>query len=296
MSFIMDNVHLVNDSKIQVTSLLIENNKFASIRNGFPYYRHTRMDTTPFIMTPTKVVYDSKIGVNSCLKDFRQIQKGYIAKGITTVITSFEPPFLHSFEKTLRKRRKELYNSVLDYALLLTCPIEKLTIDWIRTCQKTGIPAIIVRISGQAISTMDMNKWRWFKEVVRFSPIMFLPQFDILDDKVRKKWEQWWENKMHVYFLPHSVEPLENGSQISLQNLKKIGLYPKRGKLLVGGELSYNLFYKSSLVDASSALLYDDSTLALTIQRGQAIYINGKINYSPGFGEELDQLFPNTFV
>lgn len=296
MSFIMDNVHLVNDINVQVTSLLVEDKRIASMRKSFPYYRHTRMDTTPFIMTPTKVIYDATIGANCSINEFRQLQEKYLSKGATTLITSFEPPFLHLFEKTVRTRRKELYNSVLDYVLLLTCPIEKLTIDWIRACQIYGIPAINVKISGDMLSRMDMNKWRWFKEVVRFSPIMFLPSFEISDEKRRRKWEQWWENKMSGYFLPYSNEPLQQGLDVSLQNLKKIGVYPKRGKVRVGGELSYNLFYKNSLVDETSSLLYDDSTLALTILRGQAIYINGKVNYSPGFGEEITGLFPNTFV
>ncbi|UOK56851.1 hypothetical protein MGI18_19080 [Bacillus sp. OVS6] len=80
---------------------------------------------------------------------------------------------------------------------------------------------------------------------------------------------------------PSEHEPLEKSL------LMKIGIYPEKGDIRIGGEVDYNLYVRNGFnsVEEMSASRYHNHIPTFTIHKGQLIKVDEKVCIRPGFGE-----------
>ncbi|MFK4997765.1 hypothetical protein ACI2OX_10775 [Bacillus sp. N9] len=81
--------------------------------------------------------------------------------------------------------------------------------------------------------------------------------------------------------------PLDEHTPLQEKTLKKMGLYPNRGILRVGGEVSYNLYWKDRCADGQSEVEVQQLQLAVSVHKGKFLYTDPHSHFHSGFGEEL---------
>ena len=90
-------------------SLLIKENQIAARQTQFKRYKLIKMNTEAFIMTPSFVLLDSKIPLNTSFQEFKKYMiDQFIMKGCTTLFTYISI----SYENELNRKIKGNKNSI----------------------------------------------------------------------------------------------------------------------------------------------------------------------------------------
>ncbi|WP_374054168.1 hypothetical protein [Rossellomorea sp. FM04394] len=296
-TYIIENANWVKDSKVTQTSLLVKDDKISAIRDSFSYYRYMRMDVSSFMMTPGHVMCDLEVPIG---KDFLSIKNYYvdefINKGCTTVLTAFDLKYEFEFLSKLNERKTSLLNSPLDYTIGLKTSANLITPSIIRSCKRHKIPVVWVNIDE--IETFKEIRWGWIKGFLYDYPITFVPFFTTnIDKKTKIKHLKIWQNSMGNEKIPHLSNEIPQKEPMSLEKLKKIGIYPLRGNFLVGGEISYNLYMKVE-EEGVEPLPFQTGphVLKCTMSKGKYYYLNDRGYFYPGAGEELIIQTPGYFI
>jgi hypothetical protein len=298
MAYIINNAKWVSDKKVKQASILVKQDRIQSIRKSFDHYRYMKMDVSPFIMTPVHVMCDNALPetVNhKMMKDY--FIEHFISKGCTTLLTSFKINFFHHFQERLRQKKKTLLNSPIDYLLGVAAPASLITSELVRLCKRHKIPIIWIDLSSR---DRFLNiKWGWIKDVLFHYPITFAPFFSSeIDNNSKEKELKIWQKTMKSENIPHFSKEISQKTPLSLGELKKLGIYPKRGNFLVGGEVSYNLYEIPEVisVDDNWSIDYDSHCPRLTINKGKLYKVNNQTFYYPGEGKELIINTPRFFI
>lgn len=104
------------------------------------------------------------------------------------------------------------------------------------------------------------------------------------------------DHNRNIPFIPF---PLQERMPLSLDVLKKIGIYPQQGDLRIGGEVDYNLYKKESvsrLVAETPIVDYDNHVPVVTVHKGRLLKVENQIHFYPGFGMERVIRAPGMFV
>ncbi len=297
-TYIIDNANWVSDGITKHGSLLVDNNRISAIRDRFTYYNFMKMNVAPFVMTPVHVTCDLELPIKqefSSMKDY--FLKEFISKGCSVILTSFRVQYEFEFLQRLKERKTSLLNSPLDYTIGLSTSPNLITTTIIRLCKKHKVPLIWVDLDN--IMELKNIPWGWIKGELYDYPITFVPFFSTqIDTKVKKKSLKMWQKTMIYEKIPHFPTEIQQKSPLSLEELKKIGIYPHKGNFLVGGELSYNLYLKAEgeNVDGSSSFKYDCHVLKCTMNKGKCYFLNNTGFFYPGAGEELMIQIPKYFI
>ncbi len=296
-TYIIENANWVKDSKVTQTSLLVKDDKISAIRDSFSYYRYMRMDVSSFMMTPGLVMCDLEVPKGT---EFLSIKNYYvdefINKGCTTVLTAFDLKYEFEFQTKLNERKTSLFNSPLDYTIGLKTSANLITPTIIRSCKRHKIPVVWINIDE--IEPFKEIRWGWIKGFLYDYPITFVPFFTTnIDKKTKIKHLKIWQNSMRIEKIPHLSNEIIQKEPMSLDKLKKIGIYPLRGNFLVGGEISYNLYMKVEGEGAEPlAFQTDHHVLKCTMNKGKYYYLNNRGYFYPGAGEELIIQTPGYFI
>lgn len=294
MSYIIENANILKGNRLKKFSLLINKNRIVQMRPAFRQFQHMKMDAHSYIMTRPQVIYVEDIPFQS---SFIQLKNYYIhsfiIKGCTTIITSISIQYESELSEKLNTIRKGLLDCPVDYVIAVKIPVRLLTSTFIRKCKREKIPAIIVEVDQ--MDELIQLPWGWIREAMfpYFAPLV--PIFK--KDKVAYK--EQWKQLMKQENIPTYCEGLENGSVISDPLLKKIGIYPLKGNLFTGGEVSYNFYLKtesSQDVDESTLFLYDNNRLVVTVHKGIVIRAGKEIDFRSDLGSELKISTPSFFV
>ncbi|MBM7584341.1 hypothetical protein JOC86_000878 [Bacillus pakistanensis] len=297
MSYIIDQAKWIVDNEIIQNSILIKENRIQSLRKDFRYYNHIRMNVSPFLMSPVHVMADLHFPLyQNHIEQKEYYKETFLSKGCTTFLTTFSITFLSQFELQLKKLRTSLINSPIDYVIGLECPAHLLTPDLIRKCKKNKIPVIFLIWDHDA--DLSNIPWGWIKEASFGYPITFAPKLMTnVDVKKRKKKIEFWEKLFIKEKLPHLIDEIPQKTPLSLMTLKKLGIYPKRGNFLVGGEVSYNLYEIESNqnLDEEPTFHYDMNRIMLSVNKGKVLKLYDQMFFYPGEGEELRIDIPGFF-
>ncbi|MGR3764825.1 hypothetical protein [Rossellomorea sp. NS-SX7] len=296
--YIIENADYASHDRIGQISLLVEDNRIAAIRERFSYYNHIRLNVSPFIMTPSHVMCDTALPVNHDFSSFKAyFLEHFIAKGCTTILTSFRIAYEFEFMEKLEARRTSLLSSPLDYTIGLISPAHLITVNVIRLCKRNKVPVIWLLLDD--IKAFTSVKWGWIKGLLNDYRITFVPFFTTnLDKKEKIKHLKIWQKTMKYENIPHFSEEIQQKVPLPLEQLKKIGMYPHRGNFLSGGELSYNLYMKSDEQPSSAgnSFHYESHVLKCTMNRGKYHYLNDQGYFYPGAGKELCIQTPGFFT
>ncbi|BCB04525.1 hypothetical protein [Bacillus sp. KH172YL63] len=297
-TYIIENANWVKEEKVIQTSMLVEDHKVSALRDSFAYYRHMRMDVSPFMMTPGHVMCDLDVPEGG---NFPSVKEYYLSKfihkGCTTVLTAFSLSYEYEFMKQLQERKTSLINCPLDYTIGLILQPKLITPSIIRSCKRHRVPVIWIRIDE--LESFKSIPWGWIKGLLYDYPITFVPFFSTpMDNKTKMKHLKIWQTSMDSERIPHLSYEIPQNKPMTLDALKKIGIYPHRGTFLAGGELSYNLYMKSheELGDEPLSSLNDHHVLKCTMNKGKYQFVNDKGYFYPGAGVELIIQTPGYFT
>jgi len=295
MVYIIDKAKIISDIGSKTRSLLVKNNVIREMKKELPQFKCIRMNASSLWMSPAHVMVDLHfplVAPDSIKKNY--FTTHFLQHGCSTLITACKINFPFQLDTQLKKMREELMNSPIDYVIGVQVPIEKLSVALIHLIKKNKIPLIFVSI--KSINQIVNIAWAWIKQALFPNQPLFVPILHPTFKGDRTEVLQIWRDKLTNNNIPHMSDEIKEKTPLSMEEIKKIGLYPKRGNIHVGGEVSYNLYLPSNNIDDQCNISYDKLNLAVMVMRGQIIKIRNEVNFIPGFGRNLFIKRPSLFV
>ncbi|WP_335869710.1 hypothetical protein [Bacillus sp. 2205SS5-2] len=298
MSYIIHKANWSTDERVYSGSMLVQNGRIQGIQPEYSYYRYMRMNLEPFTLTPTHTMADWNFPVTASNQEKQEyINTQFLQKGCTTVLVFLPIKYEYQLESTLKEARKGLQEIGIDYTLGITCPFEIVTLDFVRKCKRYKIP--IIRVQFTSNEQVNEIKWSWIKQALDRYPIVFAPHFNTKNDTIsQERKELVWQKTLQKDKIPFIPAPMKAYRPLPIRYLKKIGIYPKRGNFLVGGEISYNLYYPSenTKVEEEPRIHYDNDRLLLTVLREKTVKLFDQTFSDETIGQEIIIKTPAFFV
>ncbi|WP_017755570.1 hypothetical protein [Calidifontibacillus oryziterrae] len=296
MNYIIDHANFVSDNGITIRSFFIDNNKIVYYGRSLEKYKALQMNVSSYFMTPGYVFCDFQLSSISSLQQFKDRLKHLIKKGCTTIIIPWRIHYESEFQKKIKQARHAMINSTLDYVIGVHLSVEKLTPTIVRLCKRNKVPFIVVDIPQSA--NIYSIPWGWLREAQYQYQIPIYPLWVGTDDKIVKEQRDLWEKSASLNRIPTYIHFPKSETPLSKVILKQIGLYPRKGELLIGNDLDYNLFIygeEHEKVEDCNKLDYDKSNPIITVHKGRLLRVQDEMNYFPGFGVELIIDIPGLF-
>ncbi|MEH7254853.1 hypothetical protein V7111_22345 [Neobacillus niacini] len=298
MGYIIENANILKETKLTKSSLLIKGNQIVAKQNHIRHNKFMKMNADSFIMTPSYVLLDTKIPLNTSFQEFRKYMiENFLLKGCTTFITSISISYESELEDKIKETKTRLINSPIDFLICVTIPLRMLTPSFIRKCKKVRVPAIFIEIVD--LDELSKIPWGWIREALFPYNCPLVP---IISNELKKearramsKWTVIMENGK----IPSILEELKEHQPISIKVLNKLGLYPQKASLLHGSEVSYNLFLKAREilnVDEVGLFHYHSDRLVVTVNKGKVVRAGEEVLFKPGFGEYVRVRTPSYFA
>jgi hypothetical protein len=105
----------------------------------------------------------------------------------------------------------------------------------------------------------------------------------------KKKTLQLWEQIMKDNRLSSISTYLEEKVPLKKDVLMRLGIFPEKGDIRVGGQVNYNLYKLDAIryhTDGTPMIHFEDHLPTFTAHQGRLINVNGEISFIPGIGEE----------
>ena len=298
MGYIIENANILKETKLTKSSLLIKGNQIVAKQNHIRHNKYMKMNADSFIMTPSYVLLDTKIPLNTSFQEFRRYMiENFLLKGCTTFITSISLSYESELEDKIKETKTQLINSSIDFLICVTIPLRMLTPSFIRKCKKIRVPAIFIEIVD--LDELSEIPWGWIREALFPYNCPLVP---IISNELKKearralsKWKVIMENEK----IPSILEEMKENQPISIKVLNKLGLYPQKASLLHGSEVSYNLFLKAREilnVDEVGLFHYHSDRLVVTVDKGKVVRAGEEVLFKPGFGEYVRVRTPSYFA
>ncbi|WP_108671132.1 hypothetical protein [Peribacillus acanthi] len=288
MPYVVENMSIVQNGLLQTTNLVVKENRIYSMYTPVNRLKFIRMNLDKYIMTPTNVYLhslDKELDSELWLK--------MLQLGADTLLSIFKTDFEFNIEKEYKNAIQQLDNFPLDYSIGIKIPIHLLTSKVIRFCKREKIPTIFVEVG--TIESLYQIAWERVKEDLFPYQAVLVPSFTA-DHKQNINLEKKWKELMEDHRIPTAfVSHLFNGN-LNLQNLKKFGLYPKKGFLHIGGELNYNLYRKEEF-DTNTHLNENNyDKIDVTVFKNTVVRAQDKFYQPVGLGKRLEIKVPGFFL
>lgn len=286
MHFAVENAKFVAGGKESIISMVIKDNEIRYFGDNVSMFTLMKMDTSPFVLTPSHVMFITNFPTDSFVSFKKYVMEHLLANGCGTIITDFTVSYDFEFETKLMEKRTSLLNCPIDYVLGVRIPASKLTTSTMKKCKKAKVPVVFVEINNR--KELGSIPWGWIKEAAfPYNPLL-IPIFPSeVKVAAQKRISSYFSKLLEKEKINHLSYPLSPNKPLDEKILKKIGLYPKRGVLRTGGEISYNLSYRNSLVEQKKTTYYDSLKLAIAVHKGRFTFIDSQPIFRPGFGEEI---------
>lgn len=297
LAYIIENANVLKSNQLIKCSILIRENRIAAFQTQLNQYRLIKMNAEDYIMTPSYVLFNSKIPLNGSFQEVKEYMiRQFLLKGCTTFLTCVTISIENELTEKVKEIKTALMNSPIDFIIGVRCPLHLITPSFIRKCKKEKIPAIFVEITET--NEFENIPWSWIKEAMfPFNS----PLIPIISDSLKKEAKSIlskWRVNMVNEKIPAIYEELEEGLPLPISVLNKIGLYPNRGSLMHGAELSYNLYLKGkeiNNVDDRKLFYYHRDRLIVTVHKGNVIRSGEEVLFRPGIGEYVKVRTPAYF-
>ena len=297
MAYIIENANILKNKQLINCSFLIKDEQISAQQSGFNKYRFIRMDVEPYIMTPTYCLLNTKIPFQGTFHEIKEyMTKNFLRKGCTAFLTYVNISFENEVTEKMKAMKTALMNSPVDFTIGVKVPLSLLTQTLIRKCKKEKIPALFIEINDP--TQLDNIPWGWIKEAL--FPFNF-PLIPIITPALKKEVKgvlSKWKGMMTEEKIPAILNEIEEDQPLSINVLNKIGLYPHKGSLMHGTELSYNLYLKGreiNNVDEVNLFHYHGDRLVVTVHRGKVVRAGERVLFKPGNGEYVKVRTPAYF-
>jgi len=295
MQYIIEDIHLLKRQRVKKTSILIEENRIELLKEKFHSYQYMRMDGTPYIMTPTTVILENQVKqITSTSQQRNYIEENLIKKGCTTFLFYLEVKRERELPIQLKKMKNQLLNCAIDYVTGVKIPLKLLSPSFVRACKREKLPVLFIEI--EEVKALYQVPWGWIKEALFPYNAPLVPIFLMEDEQEKKMAQNIWSRLMRDVKIPSIPHEIKEGIAIAYPDLVKMGIYPFKGNVYQGGEVTYNLFaFDDSIINIEENDLfhYHYDRIQMTIHKGKCIRAGDKVFYRPGYGELLEVKVPS---
>ncbi|PLT28340.1 hypothetical protein [Peribacillus deserti] len=285
MAFVMNNVTLYQNNTYEQKDFAVKSNRIYTAHCPVNKLCYMKMDLDPYIMTPSFTMLSFDLPEEP---DLDYYINEFILKGAHTVLTAPYVRYAHQLDTAIRNRKKSLSRSPLSYIMAVRIPLKLLTPSFMVQCKKRKIPAVFIEIS--ITDNLEHIAWEWIRYAAfPYNPVL-IPICN--DEPACSKWTRILDSKniKHLSQCPEPGKPLDD------ETLRKIGIYPQRGYLHTGGELSYNLFLKSGGESYDGIFSCGYDRLVVTVLDGKIIRAGSRLDLEGVTGEELIVKVPGFFT
>lgn len=297
MAYIIENANILKNKGLTTSSLLIQDNRIAAIQSRFKRYRLIKMSLEPFIMSPSFIMLNSEIPAKGSFQELKKFMIDHLlVKGCTTLLTYVTVSFEEELAGKLAEMHTALISSPIDFIIGIKIPIRLITPGFIRKCKKEKVPAIFVELSSP--EEIAKVPWGWIRDALFPFNCPLIPIISTVKKKEAKPLLSKWKDTMIKEKIPAIHEEITENLPLSVPILNKIGVYPKKASLLVGSELSYNLYFRSTEnmnVDEVDLFHYHGDRLVLTVHKGKIVRSGEEVLFKPGYGEYVKVQTPSYF-
>lgn len=298
MTYIIENANIISQQTIKTTSFLINQDRITSVQASFKRLNHMRMNVSPFIMTPTFVVYTQNISEEKSFQETKNyLIDQFIKKGCTTILTTAEMNYESQFDAAIKRKKSSFNTSPIDYIVAVKVPVRMLTPSFIRKCKKEKVPAIFLRIDRP--DELLSVPWGWIRDSLFPYNCPIIPVFSVKQEKEQQQSRDVWKKIVANEKIPTLENEISEMRPICKQDLAKMGIYPLKANLLQGGEVSYNLFnidLEGIPVEEFELYDYHNDKLMITVHRGKVIRAGEEVLFRSGFGEHVTINKPSFYV
>ncbi|MFD1738540.1 hypothetical protein ACFSCX_18620 [Bacillus salitolerans] len=296
MTYVIDRANVKKERDIVQCSFTIKNNKIDYIARQMNRVDFFKMDVSEYLLTPGHVMLDFQIEeLNNFLTLKNYMKEKLISKGCTTVLFTITIDYEAQLLSKLKKAKHRMINSPIDYSIGIKIPIRALTPSLIRQCKRYKIPVIFVSLSEQDLGRVA---WGWIRDALYpyYPCIVPIWREDFTKNKFKKVTEFWQELCLQeqiptIPFVPSTGEPLPRNV------LCRIGIYPLKGDIRIGGDVDYNLYPKKDVgFDNLGEVKYDMDKPIITVHKGRTIKVGDHFYINPGFGEQVVIKVPGYFA
>ncbi|ANB61138.1 hypothetical protein [Anoxybacteroides amylolyticum] len=292
MPHIIDDATVVRNGTTRRCSIVVDKNRVDYIGEQTAVYRWMRMPVSEFVMTPGYVMLDFSFGNPRSFSEFKSyMQQHFLAKGCTTLLVVCNVRYEKQLPDALQHLRLHLLNSPIDYFIGVKIPLRTLTPSFVRACKRLHIPVLFVELNGD--ERIEKLAWGWMYDTFASYPLPLVPYWLT---PPTKQAEQHWQHVLAHARIPFLPFALKERVPLALDVLKKIGIYPQKGDIRIGGELDYNLYAKSNLVAEMFAVDYDKHVPVITVHNGKVMKAGNELFFHPGFGRERIVRAPGMFT
>jgi hypothetical protein len=290
MNYIIENVNLLKTNGIEKTSLLINENRIALMRKSMDSLCFLRMDMSSYLLTPSHVMLDFSLHSSLHFPEFKDLFiQNYLKKGCTTLLTVVDVQNEQGLVSEIKQRRHLMINSPIDYYLGVRLPFHRLSPSFLRKCRKQNISVVFVEVDVE--TKLATKSWGWIRDAMFSNPITLIPFVHERDLPVNKEKRllQKWEQIMKEHKLSSVTTLLEEKAPLTKEVLMRIGIYPEKGEVRVGGQLNYNLYNLADLryhTNNTPNISHNGDFPLITVHNGKLLNVNGDISFKPGIGEE----------
>ena len=297
MAYIIENASILKNHQLLNCSIFVKDDQIAGLQPEFAHYNSIRMNAEPYIMTPTYCLLDTNIPLHASFRDLREYTiSQFLLKGCTTLLTYVNICYEHELEHKIKEIKTSLMNSPIDFIIGIKIPLNLISPSFIRKCKKEKISAIFVDLNDS--NKLEEIPWGWIRDSLFPYNCPLIPVISFPLKKEEKTVLSKWIYIMEKERIPAIYEELKENQPLSVNVLNKIGIYPKKGSLMHGSELSYNLFLKGrevKNVDEVGLFHYHIDRLVVTVHRGKVVRAGKSVLFKPGNGEYVQVRTPSYF-
>ncbi len=295
--YIIEYANILKNKQLTACSLLIDEDRIARIESCFNHYRLMKMNVDPFIMTPTYVLFNSKIPLNESFPELKKyLIEHFLLKGCTTLFTYVDVSYENKLTEKISEMKTALISSPIDFVIAVKIPVRLLTPSLIRSCKKEKIPAIFVELDNQG--ELEKIPWGWIREALFPYNCPLIPLISFSQKKEARDVLSKWKGIMVKEKIPAIYEEIEEKQPLPVTVLNKVGLFPQKASLMQGAELSYNLYVKGreiNNVDEVKLFHYHGDRLVVTVHKGKIVRSGNQVLFKPGFGKNVEVRTPSYF-
>ncbi|MGO4888104.1 hypothetical protein ACJ2A9_10125 [Anaerobacillus sp. MEB173] len=295
MKYIIDNVMKAEEDRFVKKAFLVTDDKVSYFSDRMPRLKYMRLNMSGFLLTPGHIIVDSQLLEMDSYCNYKEEMKTLVKNGCTTVIVCCKNDTEKDLKADIKRARHKMINSPIDYVLSLSVSLRNLTPNLIRICKKERIPIIFVSFSE--LEEIDLVQWERIREAMFPLQILIIPQYEehsSLNENPKKVYN-YWKVIMNRQRISTTLSFPEDYVPLSKLLMKMIGLYPRKGELLVGSDIDYLLYHDSS-VDHFENFRYDRGNPTLVVLRGVVLKAGEQVFIRPGFGKEIQIKVPGHFV
>ena len=284
MPYIIEKIMLFENEQLQHCDLVVKNNVIYSRDISVRQMKFIRLNMDKHIIMATESVFGN-------LEQWRaegiEYAKRMVLLGATTIIFPVDVQSNRQLKANFQKVREELASFPLDYVLAIRIPFSSLKPKLIRMCRLLHIPVCVVMMNGQ--ENFHAIMWKEINEAVFPYKLVLVPQCD--EQLPLSEWNRY----MNGGLLSFHNKSLIEATRLRKSFLKKIGIYPHKGILRSGGDVTYNVLKECNKEYLMKEDLVYYDKIEYTVFKNNVIRVGQEVVFTKNAGEELVIKVPGFF-